>query len=121
MSAQVPPPPGQPWPPQESGSSPPPWPAPWQHQGWPGQAPRTNGLAIASLVLGIVGLLFFVFIVPPVLALIFGLVSHGQIRRSGGAQAGSGMAIAGIVLGIVGALLFVLLVATGGNVHFYVR
>jgi hypothetical protein len=118
VSPQVPPPPGQPWPPQGPSPPPPQQAGAWQQRPWPGQAPRTNGLAIASLVLGIVGLVFFVFLmIPPILALIFGLVSHGQIRRSGGAQTGSGMAVAGIVMGIIGILLFVLLIAAAVRPH----
>ncbi|HMF43470.1 MAG TPA: DUF4190 domain-containing protein [Polyangia bacterium] len=62
-------------------------------------APRsTNGLAIASMVLGIV----WIWWVGSILALVFGYVSKSQINASGGAQGGKGMAIAGIVLGWVG-------------------
>jgi hypothetical protein len=64
----------------------------------------TNGLAIASLVLGIV----WVFGVGSILAVIFGFVSRKQIRESGGRQGGGGMAIAGIVLGFVGVASFIL-------------
>jgi Domain of unknown function (DUF4190) len=67
-----------------------------------GQAPpvgqTTNGLAIASLVLGIV----WVFGLGSILAVIFGFVGRKQIRQSGGRQSGGGMAIAGIILGFVG-------------------
>ena len=59
---------------------------------------KTNGLAIAALVCGLVGLLFFPPILGP-LALIFGLVALNQINKSGGTQKGKGMAIAGVVLG----------------------
>jgi hypothetical protein len=59
----------------------------------------TNGLAIASLVLGI---LWFGGL-GAILALIFGLVSRGQIARSRH-QSGNGLATAGIVLGIVGTI-----------------
>jgi predicted metalloprotease len=58
----------------------------------------TNGLSIASLVLGIV----WVFGLGSILALIFGIVARKQIAESGGRQGGSGMALAGIILGIVG-------------------
>jgi len=121
MSAQVPPPPGQPWPPQEPGSLLPPQPGQWQPARWPGQPRATNGLAVAAMVLGIVGLLAYIFLIPQILGLLFGLISRGQIRRSGEAQAGSGMAVAGIVMGIIGILLFVLLIATGGAFSYYFR
>jgi hypothetical protein len=61
-------------------------------------APRTSGLAIASLVLGILGLCG----IGSLLATIFGAVAINQISRSNGAMTGKGMAIAGLVLGIIG-------------------
>lgn len=56
----------------------------------------TNGFAIASLVLAIVGLLG----IGAILAIIFGIVARRQIRESGGAQTGEGLALAGIIVGI---------------------
>jgi hypothetical protein len=72
------------------------------------QPVKTNGLAIASLVLGIL----WIWWVGSALALVFGYAAKNQIDLSGGTQGGRGLAIAGIVLGWVGAgcfLLFVLL------------
>jgi hypothetical protein len=57
----------------------------------------TNGLAVASLVLGIV----WIYWIGSILALIFGYIAKGQIKDSQGQQSGRGMAIAGIVLGWV--------------------
>ena len=91
-------------------------PAGWAHQGYGAPARRTNSMATASLVLGICGMvLFWLFAVPPILALIFGNVARGQIRTSGGTQEGDGMAIAGIVLGIVGIVLFVVALIIGAT------
>ena len=64
----------------------------------PIQTPKTNGLAVASLVLGIL----FLYWVGSVLALVFGYMAKQQIDQSHGAQTGRGMAIAGIVLGWIG-------------------
>ena len=63
-------------------------------------APQTNGLAIASLVLGIVSLACSVHIaaIPGVL---FGHIALKEIRNSRGTQAGQGMAIAGLVTGYI--------------------
>jgi hypothetical protein len=78
------------------------------------QSPGVNGLAIFSLVLGIL----WGFGLLSLLALVFGMVALGQIRRRG--QGGSGLAVAGIVLGAIGlvGLLFLLAVvgvfAVGG-------
>ena len=68
---------------------------------------RTNGLAVASLVLGIV----WVFGIGSILAVIFGFVARRQIRESGGGQSGGGMALAGIILGFVGVLGLILWIA----------
>lgn len=59
----------------------------------------TNGLAIASLVLGILWLYW----IGSILALILGYVARAQIKKRG--QSGAGLATAGIVLGWVGVLI----------------
>jgi len=108
-SPEVPPPPPSVPPPGYYGpppSAPPPY----------GSSVRSNGLAIASMVLGIVCLTiavfaFFVSWVGSVLALIFGYVANRRIARSGGAQGGRGMAISGIVLGWIGSALAIAIIA----------
>jgi hypothetical protein len=93
-------------PPQYPQQYPPQYPHPYYTQ------PRTtNGLAIASMVLGIL----WIYWVGSVLALIFGYVARRQIRERN--QSGGGMATAGIVLGWIGVATFCLmlfLVAMGG-------
>ena len=81
------------------------------------QSAGTNGLAIASLVLGILWLYW----IGSILAVVCGHVALHQMRTSG--QSGRGLAIAGLVLGYVGLALIALLVigaialhATGGSV-----
>jgi hypothetical protein len=74
-----------------------------------GPTTGTNGLAIASLVLGIIWLYW----VGSVLALVFGYVALNQIKKTGGQQAGRGMAIAGVVLGWVGVGILVVAVIAG--------
>jgi Domain of unknown function (DUF4190) len=75
------------------GAPPPPPPPEWGAQPPPPLAPRpaTDGFAIASLILGIVG--------GSVLAIVFGFVARGRIRRSG--AGGRGLATSGIVLGFL--------------------
>lgn len=94
------------------GPSPYAWPSQW---GQPPARTTTNGLAVASMVLGIV----WVWWIGSILALVFGYIAKGQIARSGGAQAGRGMAIAGIVLGWVGVAILLLIIplAIFGGVH----
>jgi Domain of unknown function (DUF4190) len=73
---------------------------------------KTNGFAVAALVLGIL----WIYWIGSLLALIFGLIAKGQIDRSGGTESGRGMAIAGIVLGLVGLGMFVLLLIIGASI-----
>jgi hypothetical protein len=56
---------------------------------WAPAPPRTNALAIVSLVLGLCGF--------GILPVIFGHIALGQIRRSG--DRGATLAIVGLVLG----------------------
>lgn len=70
--------------------------------------PQNSGLAVASMVCGIIGLVFCqIFCVP---ALIMGFVARRQIRDSQGTQTGDAFAIAGIVLGGLAALFLVLVI-----------
>ena len=64
----------------------------------------TNGLAVASLVLGALWLWW----VGSVLALVLGYVAKRQIDRRG--ESGRGMALAGIILGWIGLGFGVLIV-----------
>jgi Domain of unknown function (DUF4190) len=72
---------------------------------YPFAAPQsTNGMAIASLVLGILWLSW----IGSLLALIFGYIALDQIKQRN--QSGRGMAVAGIVLGWIGVGVFALIV-----------
>jgi putative regulator of septum formation/uncharacterized protein DUF4190 len=80
-----------------------------QYGQYPPQPPprSTNGFAIASLILGIIG--------GVLLSVIFGIIALTQTK--GGRQAGRGMAIAGLVLSaawiLVFAVVIVLIIAVG--------
>lgn len=95
------------YPPQPSGPPPPP-----PGAGGHGASRPTNGLAVASLTLGIIGaafglipLTFFIAWICGVLAVVFGGVG---IKRARDGATGKGMAIAGTVLGVAAVLLGVL-------------
>jgi len=117
--ATPPPPPPPPWVPP--GYGPPPAPPGYVPPGFgpPGYGPQgyaqpgygyqtsTNGLAVASLILGILWLYW----VGSILALVFGYIAKRQIAASQGRESGSGMATAGIVLGWIGAATLVLVIA----------
>lgn len=100
------------YPPELHPSQSPPW---GQGPYAPASSPRTNGLAVASLVLSLT-----LFFIGPILAIIFGVVARRQIRESRGSQTGDGLALAGLIIGIVQLALslvviavFVVLIANG--------
>lgn len=106
-----------------SYSDPPPPPpqygAPVPPQG--GMPPKTSGMAIAALVLGIVGVIGCGCVIPSILGIVFGVLGKKDVRESGGAKKGAGMAQAGFILGIVGIVLAVaywVIVATTGEFEF---
>ncbi|GIH26371.1 hypothetical protein Aph01nite_46810 [Acrocarpospora phusangensis] len=75
-----------------------------QGYGYPPQRP-TNGLAVASLVMGIVGLLLCG--VTSILGAIFGHIAMARIKESG--EEGRGMAVAGLVTSYITIALWVIL------------
>ncbi len=89
-------------------------------QGYPQQAagPKTNGMAIGSLICGIVGLLLCGILLGPV-AIGLGFAARKRIAESGGYEQGQGMATAGIIMGFVGVAIFVLFLLAGfGDIWF---
>mgnify|MGYP003565881667 CR=1 FL=1 len=72
---------------------------------------KTNGKAIASMILGIIGLFFFCFlfwIACSTIALILGYIARREITASGGLQTGDNMALAGIICGWAGLAIGIL-------------
>ena len=99
---------GQPYQEQQYGQ-------PYQQQqyGSVQRGPARNGLGIAALVLGILGLVTSIFVVGGalgLLAIILGALGLSRVKR--GEATNGGMAIAGIVLGVL-ALAIAALVAFG--------
>jgi len=70
--------------------------------------PAANGLAIASLVLGIAGLATC-HCLTAVPGVILGHIALSQIRRSAGGQTGRGLAIGGLVTGYIAVGLGILI------------
>jgi hypothetical protein len=83
-------------------------------QPYPYTAPArdTNGFAIASMVLGVLGVLGIAwdFGLGSVLAVVLGHVALVQTKRH--SQSGRGLALAGVVLGYIGIGMFVLFLLT---------
>lgn len=71
----------------------------------PEAAGSSNGFAVASLVLGIIGIPMFCFVLLPILALVFGGIALAQMNQRQ-ETAGRGIAIAGMVCGVVGLIIF---------------
>jgi hypothetical protein len=76
----------------------------------PQQAAPRNGMGITALVLGLVGvflgmliLLFWLSWIPALLAVIFGFVGLGHVKK--GTANNRGVALSGMILGMVGILL----------------
>ncbi|MFJ8233024.1 DUF4190 domain-containing protein [Streptomyces sp. NPDC094448] len=95
------PPAPQPW----TGATPPPW---SQHPVPP--RPPGNGMGVAALVLGIIGIilglavfLFWLSWLPALLALVFGIIGVSQARK--GPATNKGMALGGVIMGSIGLLL----------------
>ncbi|MCX5385410.1 DUF4190 domain-containing protein [Streptomyces sp. NBC_00083] len=101
---------GWPTPPQAPGA-PGPYPGqpmnggPWYPYPMAPQRPPVSGLAVASLVTGIL------CCIPP-LGLVLGALGLRRIKKEG--QRGKGLAIAGIALSTVGTVLLVISIVTGG-------
>jgi len=83
--------------------------------------PVTNGLAIASMICGILSLVLFCFcggIWLGIPAVICGHLGLNQLNAPGNQQEGRGMAIAGLICGYLGVAFFVLMLL-GGNIRSY--
>lgn len=75
---------------------------------------RTNGFAVASMIcgiLGVVGLCGYAIggLLPAILAVVFGHLARGQIRRN--AEQGAGLALSGLIMGyiVIGLAVIVIL------------
>jgi competence protein ComGC len=75
----------------------------------PTQPGERSGLALASMLLGICGIVLCLGPLAGIPAVICGHVAHSRINRSGGALTGSGMAITGLVTGYVSIALIVVM------------
>jgi len=85
------------------------YPLPYPPSGF--QPPATNGLAIASFVLGLVG--WVPCGVGSVVAVVLGFVARHKIRESHGRQGGDGLALAGIVLGFLAIAFLIAILVLG--------
>jgi hypothetical protein len=71
--------------------------------------PKTNGLAVTSMILGIVSLPLSLFCAIGILlglpAIICGHIARGKIRTSNGSETGNGFALTGLITGYLDVVL----------------
>ena len=74
-------------------------------------SPKTNALAVVSLVVSLLGVIltWFIPIITQIAAIICGHIARSQIQKSRGNQTGSGMALAGLIISYI-VLVFVVIV-----------
>lgn len=94
-----------------------PYPAPQAQL--PSSPPATSGLAIGSLICGILG--FFTLGVTGFIGVILGHIGLSKIKKSSGAIGGSGLAIAGLVTSYIGIAIFFIVVVVFGGAIFAMR
>ncbi|MFD4603706.1 DUF4190 domain-containing protein [Streptomyces sp. NPDC058464] len=98
-----------------------PAPGPGGYGGWPGMQPAPdNGLGTAAMVTGIISAIGFcvapVALVMGVLAIVFGSIGRGRVKR--GVATNGGQALAGIICGSAGLVLaaaFITLIVVAGS------
>jgi hypothetical protein len=75
------------------------------------QPPKTDGGAIASMVLGIASIALCLTFIAGIPAVILGHISRSKIRKSMGHLQGDGMALTGLILGYISLLSIPLILA----------
>ena len=84
----------------------------------PSRPEKASGMALASLILSLLG---FFCTLTAVVGLILGIIELGRIRRGDHSEKGKGMAIAGVILGalVVTVISIILIVSLiRGNFSF---
>lgn len=76
---------------------------------------KTSGLAVTSLIVGIISILGgAMFVIPPILAVVFGHISVSACNKDPNLT-GKGMGIAGLVMGWLGIAGWILIVFVFGG------
>ena len=75
----------------------------------PARSSETSGLAVASLVTGILGVTCNAFVLP-FIAIVCGHLAKKRIRAADGRLSGDAFALWGLVLGYIGAVISLIMV-----------
>ncbi len=81
-----------------------------------GNKASTSGLAITSLVLGILALYPVLGVILGIVGIILGIVALNKIKKTG--LQGKNLAIAGIILSIIGIIITIVLVSLAFSHHY---
>ena len=81
------------------------------------EGPKTSGLAVASLICGIVGLCTCGL--GGLAGLVLGIVAMGRIKRSRGELGGRGIALAGLIVSIIAIVFGAAIIAGTAALWFY--
>lgn len=94
--------------------------------GYAPAGPKQDGMAIASLVSSVLGVLLiccWIGVAGCIAGAVMGFLSRKRIQESNGALTGEGLALAGIIVGGVGCALFllwlILIVSGNGSYRYY--
>lgn len=80
----------------------------------PNDEPKTHGLAVAGMILGILSLVtFYGAFLFGLLAIIFGAVAISKIKANPNKYKGKGMAKAGLICGIIAIAVILILISAG--------
>lgn len=75
------------------------------------QSTKKKGLAIASLVFGIIGAGYVstISLIASIVAIVYGIMAMNKIKKDPNSYAGKGLAIAGLMLGCLGLVIVIVL------------
>ena len=85
------------------------------------RAAPTNGLAIVSLVCGVLAIMLscnLIGIVTGIPAIICGHMANNRMKAPGNIQSGKGMALAGLICGYIASLISVIVLGLFGFIFF---
>lgn len=81
--------------------------------------PQQNGMALTSMVLGIISVVLGTLLLTAIPGVICGHIARRQMRESPYPQGGAGMATAGLILGYLSIILTVMMILAFAGIFFF--